>query len=91
MQDGLIKETTAEVVKVGDELVVRLPKGEAERLELKAGDALELRRVNSAADSTGKPTVDELFDRVRRMRGIRPAGYQFNREEANSRGTDDAK
>jgi antitoxin MazE len=90
MQDGQVKETTAEVVKVGDELVVRLPAGAAERLALKEGAQVQVRTAvreeESAADRERR--IAALIA-LRKYRGMRPTDFKFDRDEANARGRDD--
>jgi len=85
------------VAKWGDSLVVRLPAELVARLGLKEGDeiavvekegALEVEREVSLAER--QASVDRLFQRVRDMPNKLPADFKFDREEANSRGTDDA-
>ena len=74
------------VAKWGNSLAIRLPAGVVEALELKEGDEVEVRLA-------GERTFDIDLDRSReralaRIRSFRkklPAGWKFDREEANSR------
>jgi antitoxin MazE len=90
MQDGQIKESAARVVKVGDELAVRLPADAIAKLALKEGDELEVREHDGHLILERKSTADELFERVRQMPWRIPANYKFDRDDANARGPDDA-
>lgn len=75
-----------QVSKWGNSLAVRLPAKLVEELGLKEGDDIELRRApDGALEVTRKPTAEELFER---FRGTMPAGFKFDRDEANKRGPD---
>ncbi len=76
-----------QVSKWGNSLAVRLPKALVDKLGLKPGDEL-----NVVSAEHGVITVETQEDRRRRalerMAGrnwTRPAGYRFDREEANAR------
>jgi antitoxin MazE len=76
----------ATVGKWGNSLGVRLPKALAEELGLAEGSD-----VNFAQGVGGMIAVDKARDRLealkalRKFRGLFPAGFKFDREEANSR------
>jgi antitoxin MazE len=84
-----------QVSKWGNSLAVRLPKALVEQLRLKEGDEVEI-VANTVTGQTltlevqRKPSVDEVFERVRKFRNRMPANFRFDRDEANSRGRDDA-
>lgn len=73
------------VAKWGNSLAVRLPADVVEALGLKEGDDIEL--VASADKVAVARTADrlELLRELRKLRGIRPPDYKFDREEANAR------
>lgn len=74
------------VAKWGNSLAVRLPAPVVEALGLKEGDDITLRVESDDALSVArKPSVDELFERVRKYRGAMPKDFKFDREEANAR------
>lgn len=89
MQDGQIadKPVKATIVRVGSELVAVLPAAEAARLGITEGDAVEVRASSEAPAST-KMTREEALDVLRGMRGLVPADYKFNRDDAYGRGPD---
>jgi antitoxin MazE len=74
------------VSKWGNSLAVRLPAEVVTEMGLKAGDEVEVAR-----DGLGrfglrrKLTREEAIERLRSFRGAIPAGFKFNREEANER------
>ena len=74
------------VAKWGNSLAVRLPAAVVEVLQLKDGDELEI-RVESQRELTvrKKPEIEEMFARVRRLRGAMPKDFKFNREELYER------
>jgi len=74
------------VAKWGNSLAVRLPKSVVDELQLKADDEIVLTvaghrdlRVEKAPDKL------ELLERLRKYRGLMPADFKFDRDEANSR------
>jgi len=75
-----------QVSKWGNSLAVRLPRALVEALKLKAGDDIEItvagtRRFEVAHDRSRA----EALKRLRKYRGMIPAGFKFDREEANAR------
>jgi antitoxin MazE len=75
-----------QVAKWGNSLAVRLPQAVVEALELKAGDEIEIsisggRRFEVARDRTRERALAGL----RKFRGRLPAGFKFDRDEANER------
>ncbi len=74
------------VEKWGDSLAVRLPKEVVDSLKLKEGDEIEVtvtqtRRLEVSDDRRR----EEAIERLRKLRARLPAGYKFDREEANRR------
>ena len=74
------------VSKWGNGLAVRLPDTVVQALELKEGDEIELHTVGHRDfDVVRRPTQRELVERLRKYRGLLPADFKFDREEANAR------
>lgn len=74
------------VAKWGNSLAVRIPSSVAEALELREGDEIELRAVDRRElDVARRPTRIELIRQLRTYRGLLPADFTFDREEANAR------
>jgi len=74
------------VAKWGNSLAIRLPKNLIEALSLKAGDELEIvdatrQRLAVAKDERRKKALENM----RARHWTLPAGYRFDRDEANSR------
>lgn len=74
------------VAKWGNSLAVRLPAAVVEALQLQDGDEVEIQvegpRVLTVVK---KPDIEEMFARVRKLRGAMPKDFKFDREEANER------
>jgi antitoxin MazE len=74
------------VAKWGNSLAIRLPSIVVEALELKEGDDVEIRAVGRGELHVAKkPDREELIARLRKYRGLLPADFKFDREEANER------
>jgi antitoxin MazE len=74
------------VAKWGNSLAVRLPRAVVEALRLKEGDSIEIHVAGSRTLEIGKsPAPQELLRRLRKFRGRLPAGFRFDRLEANER------
>jgi len=74
------------VSKWGNSLAVRLPNTVVEALELQEGDEIELHAVDRRdLDVVRRPTQQELIEQLRKYRGLLPADFKFDREEANAR------
>jgi antitoxin MazE len=81
-----------QVCKWGNSLAVRLPAKLVQELGLEEGDEISIvRATKSELEVERKPTVDELFERIRQMPNKLPADFKFDREEANRRGGDGTK
>jgi antitoxin MazE len=81
-----------QVAKWGNSLGVRLPVALVQALGISEGDELEVRPVKKkgkavapAIEISRVPTKQELLESMRKYRGHWPAGWKFDREEANSR------
>lgn len=75
-----------QVSKWGNSLAVRLPATVVDALELKEGDRIEIRVAGArtfevAADSSR----ERALDRLRKLRRPLPAGFVFDRVDANAR------
>lgn len=76
-----------QVSKWGNSLAVRLPASVVEALTLKEGDEIEIHVVGTREFEVRKcPSTGELLARLRKYRGKLPAGFKFDRIEANERG-----
>jgi antitoxin MazE len=75
-----------QVAKWGNSLALRLPRAVVDALGLKEGDDIEVhiagRRVFEIERTA---TPQELLRRLRKFRGRLPAGFRFDRLEANAR------
>ncbi|HEX9462039.1 MAG TPA: AbrB/MazE/SpoVT family DNA-binding domain-containing protein [Alphaproteobacteria bacterium] len=75
------------IAKWGNSLAVRLPKSVVEALRLKEGDSVEIQVTGTRSFEIGRaPNARELLARLRKYRGRLPAGFKFDRLEANERG-----
>jgi antitoxin MazE len=75
-----------QVAKWGNSLAIRLPVAVVQALELKAGDEVEIKVTSSREFHLSRqPTPEERLVRLRAFRGRLPAGFAFDREEANGR------
>ena len=74
------------VANWGNSLAVRLPAAVVELLQLQDGDDVEI-RVDDPRTLTlvKKPDIEEMFARVRKLRGAMPKDFKFNREELYER------
>ncbi len=75
------------VAKWGNSLAVRLPRPVVEALDLREGDSIEIEVAGSRSLEITKATGPrELLARLRKYRGRLPAGFTFDRMEANEGG-----
>jgi antitoxin MazE len=75
------------VAKWGNSLAVRLPQPVVEALDLREGDSVEIEVAGSRSlEITKAPGARELLARLRKYRGRLPAGFKFDRMEANEGG-----
>ena len=75
-----------QVGKWGNSLAIRLPAAVVEALELKEGDEIEIHVADARRFGVArKPDKAELLRRLRAFRGLVPADFKFDRDEANAR------
>ncbi len=75
-----------QVSKWGNSLAVRLPRALVEALKLKEGDDIEITVAGTRAFEVSRDRKrEEALKRLRELRGLLPAGFKFDREEANAR------
>jgi antitoxin MazE len=75
-----------QVSKWGNSLAVRLPTAVVEALALKEGDDIEIRIVRDRVFEVGRDQKKQrALARLRKLRRSLPAGFVFDREEANAR------
>ncbi len=75
------------VAKWGNSLAVRLPQSVVDALRLREGDSIEITVAGVRSfEVTKTPANRELLARLRQYRGRLPAGFKFDRLEANERG-----
>lgn len=76
-----------QVSKWGNSLAVRLPAPVVEALGLKAGDDIDIQVAGRKVFAISKqPGARALLAQLRKFRGRLPAGFRFDRLEANQRG-----
>jgi antitoxin MazE len=75
-----------QVSKWGNSLAVRLPSEVVEALNLKEGDQIEIRIASMREFEVRRDrSRQRALDRLRRLRRPLPAGFVFDRAEANVR------
>jgi len=75
-----------QVSKWGNSLAVRLPSEVVEALKLKEGDQIEIRIADTREFEVRRdPGRQRALERLRRLRRPLPAGFVFDRAEANAR------
>ena len=75
-----------QVSKWGNSLAVRLPAALVEALRLKEGDEIEIRIITSRKFGVSRDTGRErAIAQLRRLRRPLPAGFVFDRADANAR------
>jgi antitoxin MazE len=75
-----------QVSKWGNSLAIRLPAAVVEALELKEGDDIEIRVAGDRAFEVGRDqSRQQALARLRKLSRPLPAGFVFDREEANAR------
>jgi antitoxin MazE len=86
ISSNVYQEAIMQVSKWGNSLAIRLPASVVEALELKEGDDIEVRVAGTGTFEVERtPSREEWLKRLRRFRGIIPADFKFDREEANAR------
>ena len=75
-----------QVSKWGNSLAVRLPQAVVEALKLKEGDEIEITVVGARRFEIGRDrSREEAVARLRKYRHRLPAGFKFDRDQANAR------
>jgi antitoxin MazE len=75
-----------QVSKWGNSLAVRLPSAVVDALDLKEGDLIEIRIAGERIFEVRRdPRKRRALARLRKLRRPLPAGFVFDREEANAR------
>ena len=74
------------VAKWGNSLAVRLPAAIFDALELKEGSEIEIRVAGTREFEIGHDdSRQKALENLRKLRKTLPAGFIFDREEANAR------
>lgn len=73
-----------QIGKWGNSLAVRLPKEVVEQFHLKEGDSIDF-ELFSRALRRAEMTREDAMRRIVELQRPLPAGYKFDREEANAR------
>ena len=75
-----------QVSKWGNSLALRLPAEVVDALNLKEGDQIEIRIAGTREFEVRRdPARQRALDRLRQLRRPLPAGFVFDRAEANAR------
>jgi antitoxin MazE len=75
-----------QVAKWGNSLAVRLPAAVVEALELKEGDQIEIRIADVRTFEIQRDrSRQDALDKLRKLRRPLPAGFVFDRDDANAR------
>jgi antitoxin MazE len=75
-----------QVSRWGNSLAIRIPSEVVEALELKEGDRIEIRIADRREFAVQRDrTRERALERLRRLRRPLPAGFVFDRAEANAR------
>jgi len=75
-----------QVSKWGNSLAVRLPRAVVDALKLKEGDEIEITVAGDRGFEVSRDRRrEEAIARLRKYQGRLPAGFKFDREEANAR------
>ena len=74
------------ITKLGDGLIVRLSDHDVETLGLKEGDIVQIKPLDvTPARLTDPDERRAALNRLDRFRGMMPADFKFDRDEANER------
>jgi antitoxin MazE len=83
---GALQEDVMQVAKWGNSLAVRLPSAVVDALDLKEGDQIEIRIVGERTFEVQRDrSREDALTRLRNLRRPLPAGFIFDRDEANAR------
>jgi antitoxin MazE len=79
-------EAAMQVSKWGNSLAVRLPKKLVEEMGLAEGDEVDIKALDSQTLALIRHTPDaDFIVKLRLLQKPRPAGFHWNRDEANER------
>jgi antitoxin MazE len=79
-------EHVMQIAKWGNSLAVRLPSAVVEALGLKEGDEINIKVAGERAfDVELDRSRERALERIRALRRPLPAGWKFDRDEANAR------
>ena len=82
----VFQEDVMQVAKWGNSLAVRLPSAVVDALDLKEGDQIEIRIVGERTFEVQRDrSREDALTRLRNLRRPLPAGFIFDRDEANAR------
>jgi antitoxin MazE len=83
---GALQEDVMQVAKWGNSLAVRLPSAVVDALDLKEGDQIEIRIIGERTFEVQRDrSREDALTRLRNLRRPLPAGFIFDRDEANAR------
>lgn len=75
------------IARWGNSLAVRLPVDAVKALDLREGDAVNIRVTAEGAVELRKTTgIEDDLTRLRKYRGRMPADFKFDRTKAHERG-----
>ena len=75
-----------QIAKWGNSLAVRIPTSVVDALGLKEGDEIDIRVAGERAfDVELDRSRERALERIRKLRRPLPAGWKFDRDEANAR------
>lgn len=75
-----------QISKWGNSLAIRIPSEVVEALDLKEGDQIEVKIAGAREFEVRRDrTREKALERLRRLRRPLPAGFVFDRSEANAR------
>jgi antitoxin MazE len=76
-----------QLAKWGNSLAIRIPASVVEALELKEGDDIEVRVPSRRTfEIAKKPSRADRLMSLDKFRGVLPADFKFDRDDANARG-----
>jgi antitoxin MazE len=75
-----------QVSKWGNSLAIRLPASIVQALNLQEGDDIEVVIADDRLFGVRKkPNKEAIFNKLKEFRGLIPADFKFDRDEANAR------
>jgi antitoxin MazE len=84
---ALMRSDVMKIFKWGNSLAVQLPAAIVETFGLKEGDDVDVHvaGIRTTLDPAQKAERQEWLKGLRRFRGMMPADFKFDRDEANAR------